>query len=265
MRIALIVSALLEALLYPVLYRGIERSWDSPLEIRSETVPYRAQATLDGATLQVSEQITVKSDKTDSEWAKGTAWQLERIVDGSPVYRRNREVPLRRVSWVEWEAEVPIEIGWLDFAYLVPKEGSKIIISAPKGSLGVTSPAAQQLVDVPRHQELATVSLEPYDDRVVVAVRPSWLRNPIGRELDSLLTWGPTAWLLGIFAAVVSTVVVGRLNAGADSLMNRLLGPTLQAPPTPANGQQGKNLPAPRDPGPDDRTKRAPRRRRRRR
>ncbi|MBQ1009406.1 hypothetical protein KBX53_00225, partial [Micromonospora sp. M51] len=211
-------------------------------------VKYQARASLDGSQLRITEEVTLDPDPPNNPvraMAKG--WQLTHAFEGKLVYRRERVETVERLNFAESEVRLTMDLGVTTRnRELVPADGSTLEITAPKGALGTMEPPASQVVDVPQRREMATVQLEPSDDQLVISVRPSWLRNPAGRYVDPILSWGPWAWLFGILVVLVVTVVVGKLTTGADSALGRLLRRRRTPPPGPPSGGQAGPDPAPR-------------------
>jgi hypothetical protein len=187
------------------------------------TVPYEATARLTSSGWDVHEEIRVDDETlqglqhhgglSGTEVAElrnrlplGQEWQLDRLVDGTPIYVRNTmvEVQERRLRITRAAFDVP-HLPVLDVA-LIPRSTSSAILLAPRAAVAATTPPADDEVLTADEGGIAR-SVVPVDDsteEVTVAVLGTWLRSPFGEKLYDLSTWPLLPYVVGAVALALA-------------------------------------------------------------
>ncbi|GIF59377.1 hypothetical protein Air01nite_54720 [Asanoa iriomotensis] len=151
-------------------------------------------------------------------------WSQSAQVDGSPVYARSRTVPhedpgLFDVVPVDFRVDIGlahVEPGGEVFG-LRPADGSSVTITAPKGAVGKTDPATAKTSGLPGggRLESSAISLDVLSESVAFEILGSAWRNPAGRQLYDLGSWGYLPWIL-------SFVVLTCAGLARDYLVEKL-------------------------------------------
>jgi len=196
----------------------------STLPPRGFSVPVKTVATLDAQGWKVHDEVAVDPAALAALRRAARAhgrplrlrsaltpdWTLDRVVDGTWVFVRDREVPVQLGRLRGTTSELATPALWLDARhgggglalYLVPKQGSITQLEAPRGAIaGTTPPSGDAQVTADRRLMLTTVPVADTTDTVEVALVGTWLRSTLGAKLYDISSWSP-------FPLLVSMVVL---------------------------------------------------------
>ncbi|MFD2094027.1 hypothetical protein [Blastococcus deserti] len=187
------------------------------------TVPYEATARLAPRGWEVREEIRVDDAAIQGlhdhgglsgadvvellhRLPLGTGWQLERMVDGTPVFVRGTVVTVeeRRLGVTRAVFEVP-QVPVLGVE-LVPRSESSAILLAPRAAVAATTPPADEEILTADEGGIArsVVPVDDSTDEVTVALLGTWLRSPFGERLYDLSTWPLLPYVVGVIALAVA-------------------------------------------------------------
>jgi hypothetical protein len=197
------------------------------------SVPYKATGQLDGDTVTLREEISLDAG-TDETVRKlfgplgagqdtdqlGTpaGWRAGPVVDGYPSWTRTRTITPDQGNWVSSSLSIPVDLGSLPIrgstVSMVPRDGSRLELAAPKGALGATYPDASKTVNDPRSGggEVTTIPVDRSTVDVSVAVLSGALRNPVGQQVYDAVEWGPLPWAVGAFFALLASLAGDKLK-----------------------------------------------------
>src|SRR5512143_1877305 len=190
------------------------------------TVPYTATARLSSSGWQVHEEISVddgavkrlqdavrlsaqKAAELRERLPLGTEWQLDRLVDGMPVYVRDQLVSVHMglVGLTRATLDLPnLSVGHI--VRLLPRSGSSVVLFAPRAAVAATTPPADGNAVTADGDVRTSVSVDDGTDTVTVALLGRWLRNPLGEKLYDLSSWP----LLPYAAGGVTLALIGWLR-----------------------------------------------------
>jgi hypothetical protein len=181
-------------------------------------------------------------------------WRAAGSLDGSPIYVRTSSLPpfgSGRFGVDQLTIDVDLGIASLgrqpdppeEFA-LVPADKSTIAITAPKGAVGASDPAADQVTDLPGGAALQQLSINTASLReaIVLDVLGTALRNPAGRTFYEAGSWGYLPWALGVLVLACSALAADVVRERVRAIITR----TKPAPaPTrrPANRRKDRRPP----------------------
>jgi hypothetical protein len=140
-------------------------------------------------------------------------WLPSTRLDGSQVYVRTTSLPeFSRNRWGAKKVTIPIAIGAASVTQyptiplraapmelaIVPSNGSIVTIRAPKGAIGRSDPALENVTDLPGHPvlQISSLKISPDSDAIVVDVLGAALRNPLGQKFYEFSSWGYVPWIL---------------------------------------------------------------------
>jgi hypothetical protein len=192
---------------------------------RVVTVQYTAIGQLSGDTITLQEEIVVDASALDminepatiAQLAVSPSWRESSQIDGHPVYTRDRRFAPSANHLVSSTVTIPIDLGSLsiqnDTVPLVPRDGSTLEVTSQKGALGAIYPTSTTIHDDPRatDSQVADVAVNHDVTDVSIAVLKSPLRNPAGQELYEAFAWGPFPWAVGVFFALLTSLLQDRL------------------------------------------------------
>jgi hypothetical protein len=205
------------------------------------SVNYHAAGHVEGDGVVVDERIVLDAramSSTTSAAGAGDAsptvavsgWQEAGLVDGYPSFARTQSLSWDHMSKLAGTATIPLTLGYLtttggstSSTILVPQNGSKVEIVAPKGAVGAAVPALTSRTDVPsgNHEEVIVFTVDPYVSEVSFDVLRSPLRNPAGHALYDASLWGFWQWAAGAAATAVGGFVVNKLVESLWGLLTR--------------------------------------------
>lgn len=172
-------------------------------------------------------------------------WRAAGSLDGSPIYVRTSSLPpFDSGRFGVDQLTIDIDLGVASLGrqpdspeefVLVPADNSTIAITAPKGAVGASDPAADQVIDLPGGGALQQLSINTaaLRDAIVLDVLGTALRNPAGRTFYEAGSWGYLPWALGVLVLACATLAADVVKERVRAIITRTR-PEAPGQPTPA-------------------------------
>jgi hypothetical protein len=156
-------------------------------------------------------------------------WRVDRFVDSSPVYVNDVVIPVEFGRFGVAEADLPTFrlplAGFFDpKVIIVPRAGSSVELTAPRGALARTSPAADQSADVTGGEVQTKIAIDDSTEELTTTVLSNWWRSPPGVQLYGFLSWPLLPWLVGMGLAGLLVWLRRQVAALAIGAWNYFLG-----------------------------------------
>jgi hypothetical protein len=169
-------------------------------------------------------ELPASPDPRAGEWSMtGGVFRLVRVIAGlilSITTDGPFSVTPATVSMDLGEFGLRVTSGRLR---LRPAEGSTVTIRAPKGAMGKTDPAAEKTLDLPgeRALESSSVKVDPFSETVRFEMLGSAWRNPAGRRLYEVSSWGWLPWILSLLVLACAALARDFLSDRIKSVLSR--------------------------------------------
>jgi hypothetical protein len=189
---------------------------------RTMAVRYLASGELDGATIVLTETVVFDDTKgamailvMPGENPDPLDWSSATAVGGVPSLVRTRTIRASDATLISSTFAVPLDLGEFPApggsATLVPGDGSQVVLIAPTGAFGGSSPASTATNPSRDGAEETTIPVDRDITEFSLTVLAQPMRNPAGHWYHDAVAWGPLPWLIGGLVALIGSVLWDRL------------------------------------------------------